>query len=106
MYNVSQPWLKSDEKKLLPLSWWKPDRFEKWATEGLKIQAMAMNVRGIIDRIASVVANTVPKRSPHIGGDEQSRIPADDRDRHRPVGDRGVNRREPGRAFRWKRSTR
>ena len=40
----------------------------KSTTDGLKIQAMARKVSGIIERIASVVAKLAPKRIPRIAG--------------------------------------
>jgi len=42
----------------------KPERFEPWATDGWKIQAIARNVSGIIDNRPSTVANSAPKRMP------------------------------------------
>ena len=68
MYKVSQLWPNRLEKKLEPLVCWKWKSWPKSTTDGLKIHAMARKVSGIMDRIASVVANIVPKRSPRIAG--------------------------------------
>ena len=93
MYKVSQLWPNRLEKKPLPLVCWKWKSWPKSTTDGLKIQAMARKVSGIIERIASVVANIVPKRMPadrRDGEDDQ----ADDRDAQRPVADRRAEHRE------------
>src|SRR5471032_3233691 len=63
------------EKKLEPLRWWKPESWLQSTTDGLKIQAIAMTVSGIIESSASAVANTVPKRIPRYAGMKKSRIP-------------------------------
>ena len=68
MYNVSQPWPNSGSRKPLPLGRLRPVSWLKSTTDGLKIQEMARNVSGIMDRIASVVAKLVPKRIPRIAG--------------------------------------
>ena len=47
----------------------------KSTAEGLKIHEIARNVSGIIDSSASVVANTVPNRSPSTAGIARSRRP-------------------------------
>src|SRR2546422_10136372 len=75
MYTVSHPWPPRPLKKLEPSSWWKPESWPQCATDGWKIQAIAMNVSGIIDSNASTVANTVPKRIPRYAGMKKSRMP-------------------------------
>ena len=57
------------------LVWRKCHSHEKSTALGLKIQAMARNVSGIIDRSARVVAKTVPKRNPRTAGIASSRMP-------------------------------
>ena len=75
MYTVSQPCPPRPEKKLVPSSWWKPDSCPQCTTDGWKIHAIAMNVSGIIDSNANVVAKTVPNRIPRYAGMKKSRIP-------------------------------
>ncbi len=59
----------------MPSRWRNGNSWPKWATAGWKIHEIARNVSGIIDSSASVVANTVPKRSPSSAGTNSSRIP-------------------------------
>src|SRR4051794_16843293 len=68
MYKVSHPWPNSGVKKPLPLVWRKCHSWLKSTAEGWKTQEMARNVSGIIERIASVVANAVPNRRPRTAG--------------------------------------
>src|SRR3954470_12922835 len=68
MYKVSHPCPNSGLKKPLPLVWRKCHSWLKSTTPGLKIQEIAKKVSGIIERIASVVANAVPNRSPRTAG--------------------------------------
>ena len=75
MYNVSQPCPNSGEKKPVPLVWRKCHSQLKSTAEGLKIHEIARNVSGIIDSNASVVANTVPNRSPRTAGIASSSSP-------------------------------
>src|ERR1700752_962506 len=74
MYSVSQPCPYSGGKKPLPSVCWKWVSWPKSTTDGLKIQEIARNVSGIIDSIASVVANTVPNRSPREEGMDRTRM--------------------------------
>ena len=95
MYNVSHPCPNSGVKKPVSLVWRKCHSQLKSTAEGLKIHEIARNVSGIIESNASVVANTVPNRSPLTAGIARSSSPTD-RDAERPPGDRRVDRREPG----------
>src|SRR5450755_4097062 len=72
-YRVSQPCPNRPEKNPLPSVWRKGISWPKSTTEGWKIQAIARNVSGIIERTARVVAKVVPKRRPRTAGIE-SRI--------------------------------
>ncbi len=51
-------------KKLEPSRCLKPASSPPLITEGLKIQAIAMKVSGIIESSASTVAKVAPKRMP------------------------------------------
>ena len=68
MYKVSHPWPNNGEKKPLPFVCRKCHSWLKSTAEGLKIHEMARKVSGIIERMASVVANAVPNRSPRTAG--------------------------------------
>src|SRR5436305_13471926 len=68
MYSVSHPCPNSGWKNPVRFVWRKCHSHEKSTALGLKIQATARNVSGTIDRIASVVANTVPSRRPRTAG--------------------------------------
>src|SRR5581483_1660359 len=68
MYNVSHPCPNSGLKKPVPLVWRKCHSWPKSTAPGLKIQEMAKNVSGIMERTASVVAKAVPNRKPRTAG--------------------------------------
>ena len=72
---MSHPWWNWLAKKPVPSVWRKWKSCPKSTTAGWKIHAMARKVSGTIERMASVVANTVPKRSPNKAGMNSSRIP-------------------------------
>ena len=75
MYKVSHPCPNSGVKKPVPLVWRKCHSQLKSTADGLKIHEIARNVSGIIDSSASVVANTVPNRSPRTAGIASSSSP-------------------------------